>query len=172
MISRTPLRPRSTRWRRNTNQRDLSSLAPGGCRSTRKPSELTALATKSETLRTSPTYTTHHEPCSSRFQNNDSPDPSRPRFRRSAASNGGNKLGLATRRDLEGGLDRTGADPAAARGVKMAESSRAVASVGIFQIGVSRLLALVVEHVRAREARPRAIVQHCKVPAQSRQLQA
>jgi hypothetical protein len=33
-------------------------------------------------------------------------------------------------------------------------------------------LAFVVKARRAREARPRAIVQHCKVPAQSRQLQA
>src|ERR1700675_4793876 len=56
MISCTPLRPRSTRCRRNADQPDLSSLAPSQIpRISRKPSELTALATSSETLRTSPT---------------------------------------------------------------------------------------------------------------------
>src|SRR6476660_6706890 len=45
MISCTPLRPRSTRWRRNANHPDLSSLAPSQMpRISRKPSELTALA--------------------------------------------------------------------------------------------------------------------------------
>ena len=55
MISCTPLRPRSSRCRRNADQPDLSSLAPSQMpRISRKPSELTALATSSETLRTSP----------------------------------------------------------------------------------------------------------------------
>src|SRR6187200_1520773 len=55
MMSCTPLSPRSTRWRRNADQPDLSSLAPSQMpRISRKPSELTALATRSETLRTSP----------------------------------------------------------------------------------------------------------------------
>src|SRR4029077_20886722 len=55
MINRTPVRPRSTRCRRNADHPDLSSLAPSQIpRISRKPSELTALATSSETLRTSP----------------------------------------------------------------------------------------------------------------------
>src|SRR5512139_687304 len=55
MRSCTPLRPRSTRWRRNADRPDLSSLAPSQMPTiSRKPSELTALATSSETLRTSP----------------------------------------------------------------------------------------------------------------------
>ena len=55
MISLTPLSPRSTRWRRKADQPDLSSLAPSQIpRISRKPSELTALATSSETFRTSP----------------------------------------------------------------------------------------------------------------------
>src|ERR1700733_10645601 len=55
MMSCTPARPRSTRWRRNADQPDLSSLAPSQMpRISRKPSELTALATSRETLRTSP----------------------------------------------------------------------------------------------------------------------
>src|SRR6202035_450013 len=55
MTSCTPLRPRSTRWRRNADQLDLSSLAPSQIpRISRNPSELTAEATSSETLRTSP----------------------------------------------------------------------------------------------------------------------
>ena len=56
MMSCTPLRPLSTRWRRNADQPErLSSLAPSQMpRISRKPSELTALATSSETLRTSP----------------------------------------------------------------------------------------------------------------------
>src|SRR6185436_7160260 len=55
MMSCTPLRPRSTRWRRNADQPDLSSLAPSQMpRISRNPSELTALATSRETLRTSP----------------------------------------------------------------------------------------------------------------------
>jgi hypothetical protein len=46
MMSCTPLRPRSTGWRRNADQPDLSSLAPSQMpRIFRKPSELTALAT-------------------------------------------------------------------------------------------------------------------------------
>src|ERR1700722_8491098 len=45
-------RPRSTRWRRNADQPDLSSLAPSQIpRISRNPSELTAEATSSETLR-------------------------------------------------------------------------------------------------------------------------
>src|SRR4051812_686424 len=40
MMSRTPLRPRSTRWRRNADHPDLSSLAPSQMpRISRKPSE-------------------------------------------------------------------------------------------------------------------------------------
>src|SRR4029079_8747755 len=55
MMSCTPLSPRSARWRRNADHPDLSSLAPSQMpRISRKPSELTALATSSETLRTSP----------------------------------------------------------------------------------------------------------------------
>src|SRR3954467_7044312 len=50
-ISYTPLRPRSTRCRRNADQPDLSSLAPSQMpRISRNPSELTALATSSETF--------------------------------------------------------------------------------------------------------------------------
>ena len=46
---------RSTKCRRNADQPDLSSLAPSQMpKISRKPSELTALATSSETLRTSP----------------------------------------------------------------------------------------------------------------------
>src|SRR6185436_15054507 len=60
MMSCTPLSPRSTRWRRNADQPDLSSLAPSQMpRISRKPSELTALATSSETLRTSPAQVRH-----------------------------------------------------------------------------------------------------------------
>ena len=55
MISSTPFNPRSTRWRRNADQPDLSSLAPSQMlRISRKPSALTPIATRSETLRTSP----------------------------------------------------------------------------------------------------------------------
>lgn len=55
VASCTPLRPRSTRCRRNADQPDLSSLAPSQMpRISRNPSELTAEATSSETLRTSP----------------------------------------------------------------------------------------------------------------------
>src|SRR3954471_14461709 len=51
MINCTPVRPRSTSCRRNADQPDLSSLAPSQMpRISRKPSELTALATSSETL--------------------------------------------------------------------------------------------------------------------------
>ena len=57
MISCTPLSPRSTRCRRNADQPDLSSLAPSQMpKISRNPSELTALATSSETLRTSPAH--------------------------------------------------------------------------------------------------------------------
>jgi hypothetical protein len=57
MMSCTPLRPRSTRSRRNADQPDLSSLAPSQMPGiSRKPSELTALATRNETLRTSPAH--------------------------------------------------------------------------------------------------------------------
>src|ERR1700730_11338083 len=45
MTSCTPFRPRSTRWRRNADQPDLSSLAPSQIpRISRNPSELTAEA--------------------------------------------------------------------------------------------------------------------------------
>src|ERR1700730_6719976 len=55
MTSCTPFRPRSTRWRRNADQPDLSSLAPSQIpRISRNPSELTAEATSSETLRAGP----------------------------------------------------------------------------------------------------------------------
>src|SRR6516165_3804513 len=51
------LRPRSTRCRRNDDQPDLSSLAPSQMpRISRNPSELTAEATSSDTLRTSPAH--------------------------------------------------------------------------------------------------------------------
>src|SRR3954468_3533969 len=44
MINCTPVRPRSTRCRRNADQPDLSSLVPSQMpRISRKPSELTAL---------------------------------------------------------------------------------------------------------------------------------
>src|SRR5215204_5677624 len=62
MMSCTPLSPRSTRWRRKADHPDLSSLAPSQMpRISRKPSELTALATSSETLHLASPGALHHD---------------------------------------------------------------------------------------------------------------
>src|SRR4051794_11627545 len=62
MMSCTPLRPRSTRWRRKADQPDLSSLAPSQIpRISRKPSELTALAPSRDIANLACPAALHHD---------------------------------------------------------------------------------------------------------------